>query len=131
MRKQRNILIALISALLLTNVTVVLATTYTTKDVTSEDYPGDTKGYASALIVESSWGRHRGRSYVALMGGDAQFMTNCYEADSTIGNLCELGGISSFKEIRLSDECTKHGYFSSVETRLDTETSEISVKVKD
>lgn len=130
MKKHRIKLIALICVLVLINVTIVFATN--TADKFGYDYEGNIKGYVSSLIVESGWGMHRGRSYVALMGSDAEGLSKAYDATSTIGYLSLLGRLSVFDDVvHTSEECTKHWYFSSVKTTLETDKDDISVKVQD
>ncbi|MBQ2981437.1 MAG: hypothetical protein IJD58_04845 [Lachnospiraceae bacterium] len=84
------------------------------------------------MIVESGWFKHRGRSYVSLMGSDKELLNKTYDAYSSIGSLYCLGRLGNWNAAVVThDECTKHGYFSSVKTTLETENSEISVTAKD
>ena len=130
MKRRRGILIALISTLVLTNTAVIYATN--TAHKFGYDYEGNIRGYVSSLIVDSGWGMHRGRSYVALMGSDTEALSKAYNATSSIGYLSLLGRLSVFDDVvHTSEECTKHWFFSSVKTTLKSDGADISIKVKD
>ena len=121
---------ALICTLVLTNTAVIFATN--TADKFGYDYEGNIRGYVSSLIVESGWGMHRGRSYVALMGSDTEALSKAYDATSSIGYLSFLGRLNVFDDVvNTSEEYTKHWFFSSVKTTLQSDGKDISVTVKD
>lgn len=132
MKRRRNLLLVLICTLIIMNTTVIYVAAMQSLDVISDDYQGNIQGYASSMIVESGWCMHRGRSYVSLMGSDKVLLNKVYKADSSIGTLCCLGRLGNWNSAVVThDECTKHGYFSSVKTTLETENSEISITAKD
>ena len=125
MKRRRNLLLVLICTLVIMNITVIYVAAMQTLDVSSQDYQGNIQGYASAMIVESGWFKHRGRSYVSLMGSDKEFLNRVYYTDSSIGDLSYLGRLGNWSTALVThDECTKHGYFSKVKTILETENSE-------
>lgn len=131
MKIRRTLLLALVCTLVISNTAVIFAASMESVDKFGYDYPGNIKGYVSSLVVESGWFMHRGRSYVALMGSDAEYLSKAYDATSSIGTLDSLGRKSVYAPVVIWSECTKHWYFSSVTTTLKTDNSKISITARD
>ena len=131
MKRKRGTLLALVCALVMTNAVVIFAASYETVDKFSDDYSGNIKGYVSSLIVDSGWFKHRGRSYVALTGSDKEYLSKSYAATSSVGDLESLGRKNVYSVVKSYDECTDHGWFSSVTTTLKTDNSKVSITARD
>lgn len=117
MKKKRNLFMGLICAVVLSNVAVTYASTRQIGLYNSKDYVGNIKGYVNSFITDTTLGRHRGSSYVAVTGSDFKASTTVYEATSSLKELKDLN------KDRTYAECKKTGYFSHVMTTLETDKS--------